>query len=74
MFFDIQNVLHSDFHFLRKRCVCETQMLPMMANFKDDQVHMDKCLDISSKILSQKMLMRDIKALTFTVEKVISRV
>ena len=45
----------------------------MMANFKDDQVHMDKCLDFSSKNLSQKMLMRDIKALTLTVEKVISK-
>ena len=29
----------------KKRCVCETQMPPIMANSKDGQGHWDKYLD-----------------------------
>ena len=35
-----------------KRCVCETQMPPIMANFKEGQGHQDKYLDTSQEILS----------------------
>ena len=47
------------------RCVCETQMPPIMANSKDGQGHKDKYLDTSRKILSQEMLMFTMKALIF---------
>ena len=49
------------------RCVCETQMPPIMANSKDGQGHKDKYLDTSRKILSQKMLMCNMKAFTFII-------
>ena len=45
------------------RCVCETQMPPIMANSNDGQGHKDKYLDTSRKILSQEMLMCNNKAL-----------
>ena len=45
----------------KTRCVCETQMPPIMA--KDGQGHKDKYLDTSRKILSQEMLMCNMKAL-----------
>ena len=38
-----------------------------MANSKDDQVHKDKYHDTSKKILSQEMLMCDMKAVIFTI-------
>ena len=38
----------------RTRCVCETQMPPIMANFKDGQGHKDKYLHTSRKFLSHK--------------------
>ena len=47
------------------RCVCETQMPPIMANSEDGQGHKDKYLDTSRKILSQEMLMCNMKALIF---------
>ena len=37
----------------KTRCVCETQMPPIMANFKDGQGHKDKYFDTSRKSLSQ---------------------
>ena len=40
------------------RCVCETQMPPIIANSKDVHGHKDKYLDTSRKILSQGMLMQ----------------
>ena len=49
------------------RCVCETQMPPIMANSKDVQSHKDKYLDTSRKILSQEMLMCKLKALIFII-------
>ena len=49
----------------KTRCVCETQMPPIMANSKDGQGHKDKYLDTSRKILSQEMLMCNMKALIF---------
>ena len=48
-------------------------MPPITANSKDGQDHKDKYLDTSSKILSQEMLMCNMKALTLTVQ-VISKV
>ena len=42
------------------RCVCETQNAP-----DNDQVHKDKYLDTSTKILSQEMLNRNMKFLIF---------
>ena len=36
-----------------------------MANFKDGQGHKDKYLDTSRRILSQEMLMCNMKALKF---------
>ena len=45
------------------RCVCETQMPLIMANSKDGLGHKIKYLDTSSKILSQEMLMCNMKAL-----------
>ena len=50
----------------KTRCVRETQMPPIMANSKDGQGHKDKYLDTSRKILSQEMLMYNMKALIFT--------
>ena len=47
----------------KTRCVCETQMLPIMANSKDGQGHKDKYLATSRNILSQEMLMCNMKAL-----------
>ena len=55
------------------RCVCETQMPPIMANSEDGRGHKDKYLDTSRKILSQEMLMCNMKALALTVQ-VISKV
>ena len=49
------------------RCVCETQMPPIMANSKDSQDHKDKYLDTSRKILSQEMIMCNMKALIFII-------
>ena len=48
---------------MRTRCVCETQMPPIMANSKDGLGHKDIYLDTSRKILSQEMLMCNMKAL-----------
>ena len=39
------------------RCVCETQMPPIMANSNEGQYHKDKYVDTSRKILSQEMTM-----------------
>ena len=50
---------------INTRCVCETQMPPIMANSKDGQGHKDKYLDTSRKILSQEMLMCNMTALIF---------
>ena len=41
------------------------QMPPIMANSKDGQGHKDKYLDNRGKVLSQKMLMCNIKATIF---------
>ena len=61
----LQCLLH---YFERKtRCVCETQMPPKMANSKDGQGHMVKYLDTSRKILSQEMLMCNMKAQSFII-------
>ena len=48
-------------------------MPPIMANSKDDQGHKDKYFDTSRKILSQEMLMCNMKALALTVQKLLSR-
>lgn len=50
------------------RCFCETQMLPIMAKFKDGHGHRDKYFDASRKTLSQEMIMCNVKALIF-IEK-----
>ena len=47
------------------RCVCETQMPPIMANSNDVRDHKDKYFDTSRKILSQEMIMCNLKALIF---------
>ena len=39
-----------------------------MANSNDGQGHKDKYLDTSRKILSQEMLMRNLKALIFIIK------
>ena len=44
---------------------CETQMPQIMPNSKDGQDYKDKYLDTSRKILSQEMLMCNMKALIF---------
>ena len=49
------------------RCVCETQMPLIMANSKDGLGLKDKYLDTSRKILSQEMLMCNMKALIFII-------
>ena len=51
------------------RCVCETQIPPIMANSKDGQGHKDKYLDTSRNILSQEMRMCSMKALIFIIKK-----
>ena len=57
------------------RCVCETQMPPIMANSKDGQGHKDKYLDTSRIIVSEEMLMCNMKALDSThYLKVINKV
>ena len=48
-------------------------MPPIMANSKDGQGHKDKYFDTSRKILSQEMLMCNMKALALTVQKLLSR-
>ena len=47
------------------RCVCETQMPPIMVNSKDGQDHKDIYFDTSEKILSQEMTVCNVKALIF---------
>ena len=42
-------------------------MPPIMANSKDGQGHKDKYFDTSRKILSQEMLMSNMKALIFII-------
>ena len=53
--------------YIRTRCVCETQMPPIMANSEDGQGHKGKYLGTSRKILSKEMLMYNMKALIFTI-------
>ena len=48
-------------------CVCETQMPSIMTNSKDGQVHKDKYLDTSTKILSQEMIICNMKSLIFII-------
>ena len=43
----------------------KTKMPPIIANSKDGQGHKDKYLDTSRKIVSQEMLMCNMKALIF---------
>ena len=43
-------------------------MPPIMANSKDGQGHKDRYLDTSRKILSQEMLMCNMKALIFILK------
>ena len=57
--------LKTCYEFSVSRCVFETQMPPIMVNSKDGQGHKEKYLDISRKILSEEMLMCNIKALIF---------
>ena len=45
----------------------KTRMPLIMANSKYSQVHKDKYLDTSTKILSQKMLMCNMEALMFII-------
>ena len=45
------------------RCVCETQMPPIMANSNEGQDHKDKYFDTSRKILSQEMTIYNMEAL-----------
>ena len=47
----------------KTRCVCATQMPPIMANSKYGQGQKDKYLDTNPKIFSQEMLMCNTKAL-----------
>ena len=51
----------------KTRYVCEAQISPIMANFKDGLGHNDKYLDTSRKTLSQEMLMCNMKALIFII-------
>ena len=44
------------------RCVCETQMPPIMANSNEGKDHKDKYFDTSRKILSQEMTMYNMEA------------
>ena len=53
----------------KTRCVCETQMPPIMSNSKYGKGHKDKYLDTSTKILSQDMLMCNTKVLIFYILK-----
>ena len=46
----------------KTRCVCETQMPPIMANSNKGQDHKDKYFDTSRKILSQEMNMYNMEA------------
>ena len=48
-------------------------MPSIMANSKDGLGHKDKYLDTSRKILSQEMLMCNMKALALTVQKLLAR-
>ena len=45
------------------KCVCETQMPPIMANTKDGLGHKEKYFDTSTKNLSKEMIMCNIKTL-----------
>ena len=47
----------------KTRCVCETQMPPIMVNSNDDQDHKDIYFDTSRKILTQEMTMCNMEAL-----------
>ena len=47
----------------KTRCVCETQMPPIMANSKEGQDHKEIYFDTSGKIWSQEMMMCDMEAL-----------
>ena len=54
------------FH-LYTRYICETQMPLIRARSKDGHFYKDKYLDTSAKILWQKMLMCDMKALIIII-------
>ena len=60
---------------VKTRCVCETQMHPIMVNSNDGQVHKDPNLDTSTKrlvpteVLSHRILMWNIKALFKSYEQ-----
>ena len=49
-------------------------MPPTMANSKDGQGYKDKYVDTSRKILSQEMLMCNMKALEFTVQRLLEQI
>ena len=49
------------------------QIPKIMANSKDAQGHKDKYLDTSRNILSQEILMWNIKALALTFQKLLAR-
>ena len=61
----------SDVHCLsqhnKTRCVCETRMLSIKANSKDGLGLKEKHLDTSRTILSQEMLMCNMKAPIFII-------
>ena len=59
------NVSCATFEYCIRRRVCETQMPPIMANSKEGQGHKDKYFDTSRRIVSQEMLMCNIKAPSF---------
>lgn len=52
------------------KCVCETQILPIMANSSIGQDHKDKHFDISRKIVLQEMNLCNIEALIVIISYV----
>ena len=59
---------------LKTRCVCETQMSPIMANSIDGQDHKNKYFDTSKKILSQEMAMCNMETLISNFLEIITNV
>ena len=52
----------------KTRCICETQMPPIIANSKDGLGYKNKYVDTGRKILSQEITC-NMKALIFIIKK-----
>ena len=67
LFFNSYIFDKNDYFDIKQDVFVKHKCPPLMANSKDGLGHKDKYLDTSRKILSQKMLMCNMKALIFII-------